>query len=74
MIKLYHHQRVFKINAIKRQKSAFSQHSHSQDINQKFESALRILKFVIHSERFTAIMSSLKFNKFKSATCKLEKC
>ena len=26
----------------------------------------------IHSERFTAIMSSLKFNKFKSATCNLQ--
>ena len=46
MIKLYHHQRALKINAIKRQKPAFSQHTHSQDMNQKFESALRILKFV----------------------------
>ena len=35
-----------KINAIKRQKPAFSQHSHSQDMIQKFESVPKILNFV----------------------------
>ena len=44
--RMYHHQRTVKINAIKRQKPAFSQHSHSQDMIQKFESVPKILNFV----------------------------
>lgn len=49
----------------KETKLTFSQHSHSQDMNQKFESALRILKFVYSQWTIYSYYELLKFQQIQ---------